>query len=143
MNKLQRANVRDTKDILGELYGDRRAVIRTLLSDKVDTLFYYSKEFKDLILDKFQNINEMSIFEAIHTSIVMTIIARPEQSGKIYETLMTQAFGKPAEEVVKNKVELQPIQDPLDIIKSLDKNTLIEIGKMIAEMNQEQKQIEI
>jgi hypothetical protein len=105
-----------------EIIFNRSNLIKEIFSRPLSDLTAMSKEFKKIMENKFNNLDELTVFEAVQISTVMKYLVKGDP--KDYQNLTENAFGKVKEEEDKRTIEIPVFEDPLTILKQLDKASL-------------------
>lgn len=105
-----------------EIIFNRSNLIKEIFSRPLSDLTAMSKEFKKIMENKFQNLDELTVFEALQISTVMKYLVKGDP--KDYQNLTENAFGKVKEETENRVIEIPVFEDPLTILKKLDKASL-------------------
>ena len=110
----RRAEIREQRQ---QIIFNRSNVLKKIFSEPLDELTKYSKQFKKIIESKFDNIDNLTVFEAVQINAIMHYLT--SNAPRIYKAIMDNAYGKLKDETERKTIEIPVMQDPIDLIKQL------------------------
>lgn len=105
-----------------ELVFNRSNLIKEIFSRPLAEIASYSKEFKKIIQTRFENIDEITVFEAVQLSTVMRYLIKGDPRD--YSNLMDNSFGKLKEETERKTIEIPVFEDPISLIHKMSDTEL-------------------